>query len=208
MPLHRGKSEKDFKENVRTEMHHGHPLKQSLAIAYAQKRGAQHKARGGFIEEEKASGYESCMHCARGGYCPTHGENMAHGGMMEKEEESSGYREMPKAHEKHDMAAEEEDEDMVGRIMRQRYSKGGMVANEDHGPNDDDLADFKRNEFDDLSMRDDLDSSYTGANSGDEIGDEQEDEDRHDIVGRIMKSRKMKDKMPIAGYGMSYGNHK
>lgn len=151
---------------------------------------------------------ETCMHCARGGYCPTHGENMAHGGMMEKEEVSSGYRSMPLATSEHNAMAEDEDEDMIGRIMRQRYSKGGMVANEDHGPDDDGLADFKRNEFDDLSMRDHLEEHYTGANSGDEIGDEQEDEDRHDIVSRIMKSRGMKDKMPIPGYGRSYGRYK
>jgi hypothetical protein len=37
---------------------------------------------------------------------------------------------------------------------------------------------------------------YTGANSGDEVGDEQEDEDEHDMVSRIMKSRLKKDRMP------------
>jgi len=208
MPLIKGKSEKSFKENVRTEMESGRPLKQSLAIAYATKRAAQHKSRGGFVEEEKASGYEPCVHCARGGYCPVHGDNMAHGGMMEKEEKSSGYHEMPRATMKHDMAAEDEDDDMISRIMRQRYSKGGRVANEDHGYMDEDLADFKQNEFDDLSLRDDLEEHYTGANSGDEIDDEREDEDRHDIVARAMKSMKKKDKMPIAGYGTTYGKYK
>lgn len=207
MPLIKGKSKRAFDENVSTEMHHGHPLKQSLAIAYAQKRAA-HKAQGGFISEEKESGYEPCEMCARGGYCPVHGKDMAHGGMMEREEDSSGYHEMPKAQDKHDMAAEEEDEDMIGRIMRQRYSKGGMVANEDHGSDDEDLADFEPNEFDDLTKRDDLDFSYSDSNSGDDIGDSQEDEDQRDIVSRIMRSRKKMDKMPIAGYGMSYGRSK
>ena len=37
---------------------------------------------------------------------------------------------------------------------------------------------------------------YTGANSGDEIGNEQEDEDRRDIVSRIMKSRRLMDRNP------------
>lgn len=208
MPLMHGKSKRAFKENVATEMEHGKPLKQSLAIAYHEKKSAQHKAKGGFVEDEKESGYElPCVHCARGA-CMVHGDDMAHGGMIEEEEMESGYQRMPDDREKMNEEAEEEDEDMVGRIMRQRYSKGGMVANEDHGPDDDDLADFKPNEFDDLSLRDDLEQHYTGANSGDEIGDEQEDDDRHDIVGRIMKSRGKKDKMPISGYGMSYGRYK
>ncbi len=90
-------------------------------------------------------------------------------------------------------------EDMVGRIMKQRqqqFSEGGRVANEDHGPNNSRLAGFSPNEFDDLSLRDDLEFSYTGANSGDELGNEQEDHDRHDIVSRIMKSRNKKDRLP------------
>ena len=44
MPLHKGKSEKAFSENVRTEMHHGKPQKQALAIAYRMQRK---KAKGG-----------------------------------------------------------------------------------------------------------------------------------------------------------------
>ena len=101
-----------------------------------------------------------------------------------------------------------DDDDMVSRIMKKRYSKGGRVSNEDHGEDQDELADFSPNEFDDLSLRDDLESSYTGANSGDEIGDKQEDEDREDMISRIMRSRKKTDKMPIAGYGTSYGRYK
>lgn len=53
MPLIKGKSEKAFKQNVRTEMHHNKPLKQSLAIAYSMKRKAQHK---------KAQGGDMCAH--------------------------------------------------------------------------------------------------------------------------------------------------
>jgi hypothetical protein len=48
MPLMHGKSKKAFGHNVEVEMEHGHPLKQSLAIAYSVKRKAQHKkAHGG-----------------------------------------------------------------------------------------------------------------------------------------------------------------
>lgn len=82
--------------------------------------------------------------------------------------------------------------DMVGTIMRQRqqmFSEGGKVANEDHGHNDEDLAGFSPNEFDDLSLRDDLESSYTGANSGDEDGDPAEDKRRDEMVTEIMKKR-------------------
>jgi hypothetical protein len=86
--------------------------------------------------------------------------------------------------------------DMVGRIMAQRqkcYSKGGQVANDTPI-----TADFKENDFDDLAMRDsDMeDADYTGANSGDEMGDEGEDDRRRDIVNRIMSSRKKRDRMP------------
>lgn len=64
------------------------------------------------------------------------------------------------------------------------YSEGGQVANTDEL-----TAGFEPNEFDDLHLRDDLDFEYTGANSGDELGNEGEDERRRDIVSRIMRSR-------------------
>jgi len=85
-------------------------------------------------------------------------------------------------------------EDMVGRIMKQRqqhFSEGGRVANEtDHE------AGFAPNQFDDLALRDDLEFSDTGANSGDFLSDDREDADRKDIVSRIMRSRAKKDRMP------------
>ncbi len=83
----------------------------------------------------------------------------------------------------------------VNKIAKS-FSEGGRVANSDHGVDDSRLAGFSPNEFDDLSLRDDLEFSYTGANSGDEISDEQEDKDRRDIVSRIMRSRSKKDRMP------------
>lgn len=176
----------------------------------------------------------------RAGMCE-HGSTdceMCHGGMMAKggfvhEEESTGYRSMPKEHAKKDHTAMMEDdrmlnqhgeeevgaegmyeddehhpehmdphavenqddhEDMIGRIMKQRarhFSKGGRVSNDTPV-----TADFEDNQFDDLVKDDDLEEHYTGANSGDEIGDHQEDEDRRDIVSRIMKSRRLKDRLP------------
>lgn len=56
MPLIHGKSQKSFSKNVETEMNAGRPQKQSLAIAYSEKRKAEKKAhmwRGGEMEVER-----------------------------------------------------------------------------------------------------------------------------------------------------------
>jgi len=45
MPLKKGKSEKSFKSNIKTEMEAGKSQKQSLAIAYAVKRDADDKRK-------------------------------------------------------------------------------------------------------------------------------------------------------------------
>ena len=45
MPLEKGKSKKAFHENVKTEVRAGRPLKQSLAIAYTEKKAASKKAK-------------------------------------------------------------------------------------------------------------------------------------------------------------------
>jgi hypothetical protein len=88
--------------------------------------------------------------------------------------------------------------DMVERIMRRRakmMSEGGVVANE----GEDELshmADGKPNEFDDMALDDHLEFHDTGANSGDELGNEQLDHDEGDIVSRIMRSRAKKDRNP------------
>ncbi len=214
----------------------GKPQKQSLAIAYAMKKKAQHKAKGGPMM--CAHGSMNCHMCHGGQYAE--GGEVAEEKRLEgpflAEEKSSGYHSMPEEHErsnhhammeddrmlnqhgeheegamgmaednepqhermishtKENQSFPEEEHDLVGRIMKQRmkhYSEGGKVANDT--PVD---ADFEDNQFDDLVKDDDLDSSYTGANSGDELGNDQEDEDRHDIISRIMKSRKLKDRMP------------
>ncbi len=80
----------------------------------------------------------------------------------------------------------------VDRIMAKRkMSKGGMVAN---GGDDEfeKLAGSDPAEFDDLALRDELEFSETGANSGDELGNAQESEDRKDTVARVMKARAAK----------------
>jgi len=43
MPLIKSKSPEAFKKNVKTELASGKPIKQSVAIAYSEKREAQKK---------------------------------------------------------------------------------------------------------------------------------------------------------------------
>ncbi len=101
-------------------------------------------------------------------------KKMAHGGAVEQP-----------------MAAKGGD-DLVDRIMKARgcYSEGGMIANETEP-----LADSEENEFDDLVLRDDLEADYVHPNDG--PGNEQQNQDREDVVSRIMRSRKMKDRNPV-----------
>lgn len=49
MPLIKGKSEKAFKQNIRTEVKAGKPVKQAVAIAYDVQRRAQGKKEGGNV---------------------------------------------------------------------------------------------------------------------------------------------------------------
>lgn len=131
----------------------------SLAIAFHMKRKM---AKGGMAEDCEHGGPEMC---AEGCY--------AEGGQVDPP----------------DNPIKDESEDdqnaMVMRVMsRKKMSKGGMVANEDLPE-----ADFLPNEFDDLHLRDELEGGYTGANSGDELSSDGEDERRRDMVRRIMASR-------------------
>lgn len=74
---------------------------------------------------------------------------------------------------------------MVDRIMRKRMAEGGEVT-----------ADEKPNDFDELDLEPAPDEHYTGANSGDEDGDAELDENDHDLISRIMRSRAKKDRNP------------
>lgn len=123
-----------------------------------------------------SNGFMSVM--AHGGECPACG--YADGGFVH-EEEASGYPELP--------IEDEEGYGMVDEIMKQRYSEGGVLANEDHGS-----ADEEPNQFDDLVKDDHLEANYKD-NDG-EVGDVSEDEDRSDMISEIMRSRKKKGQMP------------
>lgn len=82
----------------------------------------------------------------------------------------------------------EVDGDMIERIMNRRMAKGGEVEP---------LADFESNDFDRMDQIDvPDDADYTGANSGDHLGNEALDENDADLISRIMRSRAKKDRMP------------
>lgn len=97
------------------------------------------------------------------------------------------------------MQSDAHEEDMVERIMKmrqKRFSEGGRVANADAGESasvPDRMAKDDPNEFDDLALRDHLESSYGhDDNAGDALGNAREDKDREDMVDRIMRQRAMK----------------
>lgn len=112
------------------------------------------------------------------------GKKMAMGGEME-----SGYEDMPHP----EMDKGDRYDDLVDRAIEHMYAEGGCMYSEggmvaDGGDADmSEMADGKPNNFDDLALRDGLEEHYTGVNSGDEHGNAQEDEDRHDIVARVMR---------------------
>lgn len=74
---------------------------------------------------------------------------------------------------------------MVDRIMRKRMAHGGEV-----------MADFEPNEFDELELEPAPSPPHSGADYGDDLGDEEVAEEDHDLVSRIMRSRSKKDRMP------------
>lgn len=142
--------------------------------------GEEHKAHGGAIGEDDRM-------------LNQHGDMEVGAEGMDEDNE-----EQPMHNYAHSVENQEEgpEADMIGHIMKKRqmhYSKGGRVAN-DVGTGQE--AGKLPNQYDDLVLRDDLEQHYTGANSGDEIGDAQEDEDRRDIVSMVMKSRRKKDRLP------------
>lgn len=165
---------------------------------------------------------DRAIHAFKGGYIGSyqHEEDEVDGGDANPMAEENV--EHPESHDSmvsHEEMNQEGDEDegagggdpmdpVVMKIVMGRakgYSKGGMVANEDSGESasePDEMAKWEDNEFDELGKSGGMDGHYSGS---EEIGDEQEDHDRDDIVKRVMKSRSKRDRMAVAGEGSTYG---
>jgi hypothetical protein len=121
MPLIKGKSDKAFKKNIEVEMEAGKPQKQSIAIAYATKRAASKKARGGEVVSGEGkikdgrgvdhaaphSKNEMCQSCG-GGMC-----KMAEGGRVTSEapSRSEEMRMVKEGHKAHNRPMEHEHTD-------------------------------------------------------------------------------------------------
>ena len=114
--------------------------------------------------------------------------------MKKKSKKMGSPHEMPSSPQMGDEHGNDEDADMITRIMSKRkmMAEGGVVADEPGPEMDEHSADY------DYLSSGDLDDSTTNSGSadGDELGNAQEDEDRHDVVSRIMKQRKMKNTNP------------
>jgi hypothetical protein len=223
MPLIKSSSKKAFQKNVETEMS-ANPGKanraQNLAIAYAtQRRSKSPKkmASGGQVTDNYQSPCtESCT-----SPCTIHEQSnldldhksaaaksvlaamredergMGQHGAEEEGPQGTWMKDGGQITDNYSDTEDDDGEDMIGRIMAQRqemYSEGGKVSNR---TDDEDLAGFEHNDFDVLGSDDDLEFEDTAANSGDELGNKQEDEDRADkIMRKMLASRKQTNPKP------------
>jgi len=141
MPLFKGKSKAAFSHNVKTEMEHGKPQKQAVAIAYAKKREAHggYMARGGYpYSKEEQRGNEISGPAMHGKY------GMAEGGYQDEctekcnypcevHPQSSGFVDHEGNFVKHDERAEHEDNRRLNQHGEyeegpQGMSEGGMLT--------------------------------------------------------------------------------
>lgn len=172
MPLIKSKSKKAMGKNIATEMHHGKPQKQAIAIAYAVRRKAMHKAHGGLMESPKEEMLESARHEA----------------MESPEMERREHRMM--------------DESLSDKIRRRRrmMAEGGMVhdseadlqRNANEELNNEDQLSFeaaRKNTYYDL---DQVEEQPEDSNMH---GHEMDDEMDMDMVGKIRS--KMRKKMSV-----------
>ncbi len=116
-------------------------------------------------------------------------KHMAKGGMME--DCMHGSKSCPECHGGMMAGGGEvkpDDDELVMRIMKKRYAMGGEV--------DKPIVDEMPAEYNEMAIEPAEEFSETGANSGDEDGDEAHDKDDEETIAGIMKSRKKKDKMP------------
>ena len=121
---------------------------------------------------------------------------LAYSLMKRKKAQPELEHETPHEQEEHEEVMPHGKRDLVDRVMEKHFSKGGVVAND--GEDDlDEMADGRDNEFDVMPIEDELEDHETGANSGDELGDKEQDKDRHDPVMRAMvKYKKQRNPRP------------
>lgn len=91
MPLIKSKSSEAFKSNIRAEVKAGKPVKQAVAIAYAQKRAAQKMKNGG----------EPRLSVSRGEKLPTsQGAGLTEKGRQKVNRETGSHLKPPAPHPK------------------------------------------------------------------------------------------------------------
>jgi hypothetical protein len=149
--------------------------------------GLDRLADGGVVDQDQKNRSEEEMTAHLMGGDPA--------GMLSDDEKMAAdpnYAKHPTGPDTHYRTGNFADGGLIDRILskRKKMSEGGRVANATPI-----TAGFSPNEFDDLVLRDDLHSTYgQDDNAGDSLGNAREDQDRHDIVKRIMKKRS--DRLP------------
>ncbi len=106
---------------------------------------------------------------------------------MERAKRSEGYAKKEHHAVIHDLKNDKKD--------RTNMAEGGLVDRimAKRGGYEEPLADFECNDFDELDLEPAPEADYPGSN---EHGNAELEEDDHDLVARIMRSRSKKDRMP------------
>ena len=176
MPLSHGKSRKAFSQNVRTEMEHGKPQKQAVAIAYSMQGEKRKKMAEGGIAR-----CEDCMR--RESECKCDGGSMyAKGGEVSpevKEETSKMWKGINKYFP--DKPEEEKEEEEEAGDMKAHYAGGGEV--------DKTINEIIGNPF---PPKPHMDEGGEVASSADKYSDDSELMDQ--VAGECMEAFHAKDK--------------
>lgn len=113
MPLKHGYSKKSIAKNIETEMAHGKPHEQAIAIAMSEARKAKtgHYAHGGLINPESIVKALKAKHYAYGGEIQTEDEEFLSADMETPEEEAQ------------ESEAVESQEEMKRRILQKSMKR-------------------------------------------------------------------------------------
>jgi hypothetical protein len=158
MPLIIGKSPKSFSHNIQAEMKAGKPQKQAVAIAYAKKREAEHKASGGEMMKNFAPAYMARRYARGGQVNPKliESQKCAHGGPAMC-----------------NMGCYEEG----GEVKMERYAEGGFIPDDNYPAEEMSRVD-ERGDLDDEQDEMYEDDPSKGANV--EMGSNLENEEDFD----------------------------